>query len=86
MSELSATEARDSFADIINRAAYGKERVILTRRGKRLVAVIPVEDLERLQALEDRLEVEAAESAEKRAKAKGQRPIPWDAAKKKLGL
>ncbi|MBI3184064.1 MAG: type II toxin-antitoxin system Phd/YefM family antitoxin [Myxococcales bacterium] len=86
MTELSSSEARDAFADIINRAAYGKERVVLTRRGKKLVAVVPVEDLERLEALEDKLDVAAAERAEKRAKAKGEKPIPWDKAKKKLGL
>ena len=33
MKTLDATTARDEFADMLNRAAYGKERVILTRRG-----------------------------------------------------
>ena len=84
MSELTASEARGAFADIINRAAYGKERVVLTRRGKKLAAVIPVEDLEFLQEMEDRLDVLAAEAAEKRAKAKAAKPIPWEKAKKML--
>lgn len=50
---LSTTAARDSFAEIVDRAAYGKERVVLTRRGRPLVAVVPIEDIELLEALED---------------------------------
>ncbi|MDQ2784261.1 MAG: type II toxin-antitoxin system Phd/YefM family antitoxin, partial [Chloroflexota bacterium] len=34
MKTLSTAEARDQFSDVINRAAYGKERIVLTRRGK----------------------------------------------------
>jgi prevent-host-death family protein len=44
-SEISTVEARNNFSDIVNRAAYGKERVILTRRGKPIAAIIPAEDL-----------------------------------------
>ncbi len=86
MVELSTTAAREDFSEVINRAAYGKERVVLTRRGKKLVAVIPVEDLEKLEALEDELDIAAAEKAEKRAKAKGEKPVAWAKAKKALGL
>jgi prevent-host-death family protein len=50
---LSTTAARDSFAKVVNRAAYGKERVVLARRGKPLVAVVPIEDVELLEGLED---------------------------------
>lgn len=52
MTNLSTVEARNQFADLINRVAYGKERVILTRRGKALVAVVPIEDLEQPNANE----------------------------------
>jgi prevent-host-death family protein len=55
---ISTTAARDRFADILNRAAYGKERVVLTRRGRPLVAVVPIEDVERLEALEDERDAE----------------------------
>ncbi len=86
MSEMSTSEARQDFSEVINRAAYGKERVVLTRRGKKLVAVIPVEDLEALEQLEDREDVLAAERELKRMKAKRQKPIPLAKAKKILGL
>jgi prevent-host-death family protein len=32
----------------MNRAAYGKEQVILTRRGRPFVALVPLEDIELL--------------------------------------
>lgn len=52
-SSLTTVEARDRLSEVINRAAFGKERVVLTRRGKPLVALVPIEDVEALEALED---------------------------------
>ena len=49
MSTMSTVEARENFSDMINRAAYGKEEVILTRRGKKLVAVISLSELTALK-------------------------------------
>ena len=64
MSQIDTTKARDDFADTVNRVAYGKEHIILKRRGKELAAVIPIEDyriLERyLEELEDREDTEEA--------------------------
>ncbi|HEY3321918.1 MAG TPA: type II toxin-antitoxin system Phd/YefM family antitoxin [Planctomycetota bacterium] len=50
---LSTAKARNQFSEVINRAAYGKEHVILTRRGKKIVAVVPFEDVDLLEKLED---------------------------------
>ncbi|RMF85264.1 MAG: type II toxin-antitoxin system Phd/YefM family antitoxin [Nitrospinota bacterium] len=47
--QLSTSDARNHFADLVNRVAYGKEQVILRRHGQALVAVIPLEDWQRLQ-------------------------------------
>ena len=58
---LTTAEARDRFSDILNRAAFGKERVVLTRRGRPLAALVPIEDVEALEAFEDA--VDAAEIA-----------------------
>ncbi|MEO5657786.1 MAG: type II toxin-antitoxin system Phd/YefM family antitoxin [Nitrospiria bacterium] len=81
MTKLSTVKARDQFSDVINRAAFGKERVVLTRRGKDLVAVVPMEDIELLQALEDRLDLDAVRKA---LKERG--TIPWSKVKADLGL
>lgn len=49
MLTMTTVEARENFSDLINKAAYGQQRVILTRRGKALAAVIPLDDLDNLQ-------------------------------------
>jgi len=48
--EMSTVEARENFSDMINKAAYGNQRVVLTRRGKPLVAVVSLEELQALKA------------------------------------
>lgn len=53
---VSATEARNRFLDLINRAGYGKERIRIERHGKPVAVLISYEDLERLEALEDALD------------------------------
>lgn len=53
---VSATEARAKFQEIINRVEYGKERILIERHGKPVVAVIGLEDLKRLEALEDAID------------------------------
>jgi len=63
MANISTAKARNDFAEVINRASFGKERFVLTRRGKKLAAIIPVEDLELLEELEDRMDVDAARAA-----------------------
>ncbi len=44
-----ATDARNSFADIVGRVAYGSERVVIERRGRPVAALISADDLETLQ-------------------------------------
>ena len=80
MSTISTVEARENLSDVINRSAYGKERVVLTRRGKGVVAVVPIEDLKLLEALEDRLDLEDIEKA--LADPENKKAIPWDKVKK----
>ena len=46
MLKMSTVEARENFSEMINQAAYGNQRVVLTRRGKPLVAVISLQELE----------------------------------------
>lgn len=49
--EKPVTEARAEFADLVNRVAYTKEPVVLTRRGKVMAALVSAEDLELLREL-----------------------------------
>ncbi|GAA1887355.1 type II toxin-antitoxin system Phd/YefM family antitoxin [Streptomyces durmitorensis] len=51
--EIPVTQARAELADLINRVVYGGERVVVTRHGKPLVALVSAADLERLEAMAD---------------------------------
>ncbi len=84
MGQVNTVDARAQFSEIINRAAFGKERMILTRRGKEIVAVVPIEDVKLLEALEDRIDLEEARVALLEAKKKG--TVSWQKIKKDLGL
>lgn len=50
--KITTREARNNLADLINEVAYGKNRFVLTRRGKSLVAIVSLEDLELLEKAE----------------------------------
>ncbi|KAF4410476.1 MULTISPECIES: type II toxin-antitoxin system Phd/YefM family antitoxin [Streptomyces] len=51
--EIPVTQARAELAELINRVVYGGERVVVTRHGKPLVALVSAADLERLEQIEE---------------------------------
>ena len=77
-------KARQGFADTINRAAYGKERVVVRRRGKEIAAVVPIDDLRLLEELEDRIDLADARAALVETRKKGAKSL--DAIQKEMGL
>lgn len=84
MQEITTAEARRNMAELLNRAAYAKERFIVTRHGKELVAIVPLEDvtlLDRLRALLAKKDFEAA-----LAELDSARTQPWDEVRKELGV
>ena len=62
---VTTVDARNQFSDVLNRAAYGREHVVLTRRGKPIAAVVSYEDLQilerALEALEDQSDLAEAD-------------------------
>ncbi|MER5946991.1 type II toxin-antitoxin system Phd/YefM family antitoxin [Streptomyces sp. NPDC001904] len=54
--EIPVTQARAELAELINRVVYGGERVVVTRHGKPLVALVSAADLERLEEMEPQAE------------------------------
>jgi prevent-host-death family protein len=46
---LTTAAARRKFSELVNRVRFTKERAALTRYGQPVVALVPIEDLERLQ-------------------------------------
>ena len=68
-----------TFPELVNRAAYGKERTIVSRRGKDLAAVISIDDLHLLERLVreemDRIDLEDARASLAEADEKGTIPL-----------
>ncbi len=60
--EIPVTQARAELADLINRVVYGGERVVVTRHGKPLVALVSAADLERLRSAEQQTGGASADS------------------------
>jgi prevent-host-death family protein len=77
---VSVSRARDDFAGLVNRAAYQHDRVLIARRGKPIAAIVPMEDVEALEELEDEFDRRAVEEA----LAEGGEPIPWEQVEKEL--
>ena len=81
MPRLAANEARKDFAEALNRVAYGGERIVVHRRGKDVAAMVSIEDLALIEAMEDRVDLEDAKRALKETGS-----VPWEKLKKELGL
>jgi prevent-host-death family protein len=56
---FSVKEARDQFAEILNRAAYGGELVRIARHGKIIAGLVSKEDLQLLATIRERMTEEA---------------------------
>ena len=63
MNTITTVNAREHFSELINRAAYGKERIIISRRGRGLMALVPLDDLRLLELAEDLIDVRDAKIA-----------------------
>ena len=72
---ITTVAARQNFSELINRVAYGKDRILLTRRSRPLAAVVPIEDIALLEEIEDREDLKAARAALREVKRKGSIPL-----------
>ena len=84
VTERRISEARESFSTTINRVTFGGERVVLTRHGRRVAAVVPIEDLELLEQLEDARDLDEVRAA--LADPANRVRIGWEDLKAELGL
>ena len=84
MDSVTTAEARKQLAELVNRVAYGKERVVLTRHGREVAAVVPLEDLRLLERLRGRLTRRQVQRALKEVQARG--AVPWEALREALDL
>jgi prevent-host-death family protein len=79
---LNITEIRDNLSEAISRVAYKGDRILVRRSGKDVVAIVSVEDLAALEALEDQRDIEAADAA----LAESDERIPYEKVRRELGL
>jgi prevent-host-death family protein len=87
MSEMSLTEARARLAEVVDSARVAHDPVFLTRRGRRVAAVIDAAGLEKLiEAAEDLADIEAARAARAEMAETGEPALPWEQVKADLGL
>mgnify|MGYP001566280328 CR=1 FL=1 len=84
MATVTVANAKNHFSDLLRRAEYGGERVIVERHGKPVAVIVSTDDLKRLESLEDAADVRDAEAALKEAAEQG--TLPLDAVLRKHGL
>ena len=88
MTTVSAKAARQMLSELISRTAFAKERVVITRSGKRMAALVPIEDLDLLEMVLEELEYQqdVAEARAALAEVETEGTIPWEKIKADLGL
>ncbi|MGH9201465.1 MAG: type II toxin-antitoxin system prevent-host-death family antitoxin, partial [Vicinamibacterales bacterium] len=82
MPDLTVSAAREDFGQTVDRVHHRRERVRITKHGRPFVALVPAEDLDLLEALEDKLDLEAV----REALAESSDRIPYDRVRRELGL
>ena len=81
MSKMSVADARRNFSEVVSRVAFGRERIVLTRRSKATAVMVAPEDAELLELVETLTDIETAKA---RLASARERPIPWAEAKRAL--
>jgi prevent-host-death family protein len=72
---IPVTQARADFAELVNRVVYGNERIVVTRHGRPLVALVSAADLDRLNALDAALDADASGEGSGRVVQLPSRPV-----------
>jgi prevent-host-death family protein len=80
---LDLSRARALFTESVNRVKYRGERIVILKHGRPVAALVPVEDVDLLREIEDRVDLQDARKALAEAKGKF---IPWETVKRELGL
>ncbi len=70
-SYVSTLDAKEEFSELINRVSHNKERIILTRRGKEIAVIIPIEDFQHLQKSQSKNDLDEAVEALQEARNLG---------------
>jgi prevent-host-death family protein len=81
MAKMSTSTARMKFSELVSKAEFAKERTILVRRKKPVAAIVPIEDLNWIEHLEDEEDIRDAKKA-----LRSKKRIPLEEVKRRLGM
>jgi len=84
MKQITTAEARKNMSELVNRAAYGGERFVVTRHGKELVAIVPLRDATLLDRLRDLVEARDFEAVLREIAEAG--TVSWEEVRRDLDL
>jgi prevent-host-death family protein len=76
---LTITQAKAKLSELVYRAVYGHERIMIGTRGRPKAAIISLEDLELFENLEDAQAIREGLAEHERGEL-----IPWEKAKAQL--
>ncbi|MBN1942518.1 MAG: type II toxin-antitoxin system Phd/YefM family antitoxin [Phycisphaerae bacterium] len=82
MTTIPFTSARARLSELFTEVCTKHERIVVERYGHQRVAMVPIEDIEALEHLEDQRDIAIAEAALDESKDR----IPWEEVKQELGL
>jgi len=68
---INTINAKEEFTELVNRVAHNKERIILTRRGKEIAAIVSYEDLLWLEEAQNKHDLQESVDALKEARSEG---------------
>lgn len=60
---MNSAQAKSKFSELVGRAAYGRERIVIKRKGKPIAALIGIEDLMRFEKMEEEIDTQLLKEA-----------------------
>ena len=90
MTHVTATELQTNLPALLRKVRRGERVMLRNSRGKDVAGLLCAEDIALLERLmeeaEDRLDVELYRQAKREMEESGEQPIPWEQAKRELGV
>jgi prevent-host-death family protein len=87
VADRSISDVRRDLAAVVDEARATHEPVFLSRRGRRVAAIVSADDFEQLRSLaEDMTDILEAEAARQEMREAAAEPVPWGQVKADLGL
>jgi prevent-host-death family protein len=81
MTTIPVSQLRMQLSDLAGKVFHTGQRICIEKNGKPFVAMVSLDDVRLLEAIEEKIDIEAAKAALRRNDF-----IEWEQAKKELGL